>query len=189
MNKLNLSTQPFLNERIINFFLGVLMVFLFSCFLSVFSQWRVLLEQEDRLQMKVLDDLQASDSLAAQTVGLLRESASVDFARTAEEMDDARELVERRAFSWSTFLANLESAIPPTVKLTTFTPEVSNNIISFSLGIRGQVANDLNLFLESLERGSGFSRLLIMEEELGQDGDYLGILEGLYRETDDDSGY
>ena len=187
MRRLNLSTQPFYNERIVNFVLSVSTIFLFLFFVRGFTQWRTLLNQEAALQVQILKEQEASDALAMQAIRLLRESTPADATRIAGETGSARRLVERRIFSWTAFLTDIEDTIPPSVMLTTVTPDVTDNGIFFSLGLRGRSATDLNLFLEGLERKSNFSQLLIKEEELGQDGDYLGFLEGLYEETEDDS--
>tara|TARA_B100001123_G_scaffold441920_1_gene584254 strand:- start:23478 stop:24041 length:564 start_codon:yes stop_codon:yes gene_type:complete len=181
MNKLNLSTKPFYNERIINLILGASIVFLFLFFLKGVSQLGVLLDQESALQRQLLEERGVSEALAAEAIELLRESGPTDSGGVSEEMEIARRLVERRIFSWSAFLSNLENAIPPSVMLTAVTPQISDNAISFSLGIRGRTANDLNIFLEALEEESEFSELLIKEEELIQGGDYTGVLEGVYR--------
>ena len=184
MNKLNLSTQPFYNERALDLVFKISTTLLLLFFMRGLFHIGVLLERQEVSEIQISEEHALNELLARDIARLHRESASMAFARMANDLEEARDLVERRVFSWSSFLSDLESGIPSSVMLTAITPQIDNNVISFSLGIRGQSSGDLSLFVERLERSAVFSELLIKEETLSQDGNYLGTLEGLYRESD-----
>jgi mannitol-specific phosphotransferase system IIBC component len=113
-NSLNLASRPFSN-RIVPWVLTVLVLFVSLIGLVIVVRLTTTTRAEaDRVQAEI-------NQLKQQETGLLNTAKEVQNSLSAEQqqaLPAAHQLVDRKGFSWSRFLADLESALPNNVKVS-----------------------------------------------------------------------
>jgi Tfp pilus assembly protein PilN len=113
-NSLNLASRPFSN-RIVPWALTVLVLFVSLIGLVIVVRLTTTTRAEaDRVQAEI-------NQLKQQETTLLNTAKEVQNSLSAEQqqaLPAAHQLVDRKGFSWSRFLADLESALPNNVKVS-----------------------------------------------------------------------
>lgn len=112
-NSLNLASKPFSN-RIVPWALTVIILFVSLIGLLIVVQLTTTTRKEaDRVQAQITQ-------LKQREQGLLEAAKAVQQSFTPEQqqaLPAAHELVDRKSFSWSRLLADLESSLPSNVKV------------------------------------------------------------------------
>ena len=113
-NSLNLASKPFSN-RILPWVLTALILFVSLVGLIVVVKLTTTTRAEgDRLEAQI-------NELKHKEQGLLITAKQVENSLTAEQqqaLPAAHQLVDRKGFSWSRFLADLEASLPDKVKVS-----------------------------------------------------------------------
>ncbi len=163
MKPLNLAGQPFRNERLPLLLLGAAAVGL--AFLTVWHAMvigRVLPGRTSALHGDVAALEQQTGRMRAEARSLQRpKPPAADLAHWAA----LKELVDRRAFSWTDLFAVLEDALPDGVRLDSIAPKVE----------KGKVRLDIDAVARSYEEGFDFIRVL---EERPEFEDVLPLSRG-----------
>jgi hypothetical protein len=169
----NLATRPFRNERLPT-------LALWGAFAILFG-------------LSVKQGLMVADLLSARSVGLEHEVRSLDAEAdrlraeraglNAPTPDPAllrqwalvRNLVDRRAFSWTDLLGRLEQVLPPGVHLVSIAPTIQ----------KGQVALDFNAVARTTEEGlelvkalqarKDFADVFVTGLDKGKEGSEIGL--------------
>jgi Tfp pilus assembly protein PilN len=154
---LNLAGRPFRNERLASTaFIAASLV------LVGVTVWHANVIR-NLLPARTTERHQEVAALEAEAVRLEREARTLKTetppAATLAEWNLVKELVDRRAFSWTGLFARLEQLIPEGVRLTSVSPTVT----------RGQVEINVDATVRSREAGWDFVRVL----EDG--GDFYGV--------------
>jgi Tfp pilus assembly protein PilN len=104
-----------------------------------------------------------------------------ELAEVAAAAEDAQAIIDKRAFSWSNLLARFEATLPEGVRLTSFQPRVDQDG-RFQVNVRVQArgVQDLEAFLDALEKTGTFSNMLSAEEQVDTDGLINALVEGIY---------
>ena len=167
MRTLNLARQPFRNER-----LPTLALSLGLLLLAALSVHHVLAALELRpggrrnaeRELATIDKEIAG--LRAESEGLSGVSAQKE---AIAEWTALKDLVDRRAFSWTGLFASLEAALPPGVRLESVSPESDKGQIVVNLDAVGRSIEDAlalptalhaqgefeGAFLDSYSEGNG----------------------------------
>jgi len=157
LKALNLAARPFRNERLAATAFAAASVVLLGITLAHAVVIRNL------LPARTTERHQEVAALEAEAVRLDREARTLKTDTpplpTLAEWNLVKELVDRRAFSWTGLFARIEQVIPEGVRLTSVSPTV----------VRGQVEIDVDATVRSREAGWEFVRVL----EDG--GDFYGV--------------
>ena len=157
MRALNLAERPFRNERLpaTAFSAGFAMLVLVTIWHAVVIR--------DLLPARTSERHQEVAALEAEAARLQREERTLKVeappAATLAQWNLVKDLVDRRAFSWTALFARLEQVMPEGVRLTAVSPSVA----------KGQVLLDVDAVARSREAGWEFVRSL----EAG--GDFRGV--------------
>lgn len=162
MRPLNLATQPFRNERLPVLLLGL-------ATLAV-------------LALTVQHALAVRELLPARTSGVRKEAAALD-AESARLRAEARslraprtepagmaewglikDLVDRRAFSWTLLFAHLESVLPYGVRLVSIGPSVRKGEVFIDVAAEARRPEDAREFVRRLEGREEFDDVYLREE-------------------------
>ncbi len=109
----NLASKPFRNRRL--FWLAILAIFGLSSYFGLYAiKQKVRLESELITQEETLNRLTSKATKADPKAPISTLTITPDKNR---ELLVARELIERRAFSWSQLLNDIERHIPPNVRV------------------------------------------------------------------------
>jgi Tfp pilus assembly protein PilN len=116
-NSLNLASKPFSN-RIVPWALTVMILFVSLIGLLIVVQLTTTTKKEADLVQAQITQLKQREQ------GLLEAAKQVQQSFTPDQqqaLPAAHELVDRKSFLWSRLLADLESSLPPTVKVSRIT--------------------------------------------------------------------
>jgi len=101
-----------------------------------------------------------------------------DVAAAAEE---ANAIIDLRAFSWSELFAQLETTEPANVRLTSFqTVEDRTGRLIVNLRVEARQVQDLESFIDALEKTGRFHEVLVAEEQTTPAGLINALVEGVY---------
>jgi Tfp pilus assembly protein PilN len=151
---LNLARRPLRNERLPTLLLGlacVVLVFLSVRHAVLAIQLRHGGARDVEGQVAALD--READRLRAESADLQR--TQPPRGRLAE-WAAIKELVDRRAFSWTGLLAALETALPPTVRLESIVPSTGKGPTVVILNAVGQTAQDAFALMKALQASPAF---------------------------------
>lgn len=165
---LNLSRQPFRNERLPSLLLGL------GTFLLVVASARHATVAWQLLPGHARDVSTELASLEAETQRLGAEAASLREATASAdaiaEWATVKRLVDRRAFSWTGLFAALEAALPPGVRLVSVSPSDAPSGRELSLSAQGRANDDALALLQSLQAHSDFEGAFLDGWSEGRDG-------------------
>lgn len=137
---LNLARHPFRNQRLPTLVLGGCLVLLAAVSVRhalVARDLRAGGARDVEHELVVIE--RETADLRAEARELGREAAP---AGAEEEWSALRDLVDRRAFSWTRLFAALEGALPPGVRLVSVSPSRSTGPMSISLAAVGRTIDD-----------------------------------------------
>jgi hypothetical protein len=84
-----------------------------------------------------------------------------------EQVIFANQLSEKRAFSWTRLLTDLEQSLPPNVSLGSIKPNFQDETVSVD-GVAGRL-QDLNAFIQTLQAHRGFQQAVIAKHDIHRD--------------------
>ena len=189
MIRTNLSTRPFYNERAVHIWLAVIALAVVGA--TAFNVSRVirysqsdtrLATQADRDEARATDLRKEAAQLRASV-----DPRQVDLA--SAEARQANELIDRRTFSWTELFNRFETTLPDDVRITSVRPKVDplkGFVVVISVVARN--VDDVNLFMENLEKTGAFSSLISREEHFNEQGLLEATLETNYALTAKPSG-
>jgi hypothetical protein len=181
MLRTNLSTRPFYNIRAVQAALGAL-----AAFVILFTMFNVI----SLLQLAASQRSLGARAVQAQNEATnLRASAGQVRAQVdAKELEvvsaaarEAKSIIEMRAFSWTTLLAEFEKTLPEDVRITAVQPRLEKDG-RFIIGMRVEARKigDLEKFLDELEMTGAFHNVLTTDEQATDDGLLEALIEGSY---------
>jgi hypothetical protein len=177
----NLATKPFYNERAVRSWL--ILAALIIGIATAFNVSRVLRysRSDTRLATQAAtDEARAAD----QRREAARLRAAVDPKQLEFRAGEARlanELIDRRTFSWTELFNRFETTLPDDVRIAAVRPHIDRDrriILRVHVIARG--VDDVNQFIENLERTGAFARLLSHEEHPTDKGEFEADLETVY---------
>ena len=183
MLRTNLSTRPFYNIRAIQALLGA-----FAALVILMTMFNVI----SLLQLASSQRSLGARAVQAQTEAQeLRANAAKVRAQTdAKELEvvsvaakEANSIIDMRAFSWSELLAQFETTLPESVRITAVEPRLDQDG-RFIIGIRVEARQsaDLEKFMDALEMTGSFHNVLATDEQATDDGLLEAVLEILYEQ-------
>jgi Tfp pilus assembly protein PilN len=162
---LNLATQPFQNEGTPALLLGVAAV----AVLGLTVQHALVVRE--LLPARTSGVRQEAAALEAESARLRAEERSLRAPRAAPagmgEWTLIKELVDRRAFSWTLLFAHLESVLPYGVRLTSIAPSVRKGDILIEVSAEARRPEDAREFVRRLEGREEFDDVYLVEESEG----------------------
>jgi Tfp pilus assembly protein PilN len=181
MLRTNLATRPFYNIRAVKAVLGA-----FAALVILMTMFNVI---------RLLQLATSQRSLGARAVQAQNDATRLraDAARIRAQVDakelevvsgaarEANAIIDMRAFSWSDLLAQFETTLPESVRITAVQPRVEKDG-RFIVGIRVEArqSSDLERFLDALEMTGSFRNVLATDEQATADGLLEAVIEGVY---------
>lgn len=180
----NLSTRPFYNTRIVR--IGVIAFAVIAAGLTIFNAvelWRLQAENRELGQTMTRNENQARDlRQKARTV-----QQSIDQSQLALVGAAAREantLIDRRAFSWTALLNQFQATLPPSVRVVSVQPQVADDgRMLVAIQVLSRQQEDLDAFIEALERSGVFRDVLSRSDASVEDGTLSSMLQAYYNVT------
>ncbi len=121
------------------------------------------LRQTISSQQKQLRNLETQAKSLQSGIALIKTSS---FVAETEFMNNA---IKRRTFSWTALFDHFEEVLPPTVKLISIFPTVSEENIAINLELAGRSLADMLELVRLLERDPAFAQVVLKGENTGDD--------------------
>jgi len=177
----NLSTRPFYNERAVR--AGVAAIALIAVGLTLFNAgrvWWLRSESGDLRQRSEQNESLARD--LRQKAQAIRQSLNrQELAVVQSAAREANQLIDRRAFSWTDLFNRFEATLPPEVRLVAVQPQVdADGRMLVAMTVVSRRVEDLDAFIEALEKTGAFRDVLTRQEQAEDDGTRKSVLQGYY---------
>ena len=180
MLRTNLSTRPFYNARAVR--AGLLGVGVLAAGLTLFNGIQLVRLTSSR------STLGASESSARREAARLRgEATRIRSQINQEELEivaaaarEANTLIDKRAFSWTDLLAQLETTLPADVRVLAVQPKLEGGAFVVTMTVEGRRAEDVDEFIEALEATGKFKDVLPLVQVTTEDGLLESTIEGSY---------
>ena len=180
--RLNLSTRPFYNDRVVQAVLGLAAVAVLG--FTAFNLWEVymLSGRQAEVQARLTRAESQSRQLREQATAVRRAINPKELEATVAAAREANLLIERRVFSWTEVLNQFETTLPPTVRISSVRPRIERDgTMRVEVVVLARTVEAVDTFIENLEKRGAFSGVLSREEFVNEDGLIQASLEGRYR--------
>jgi len=165
---LNLSRQPFRNERLPTLLLGLgTLALLFATARHATLAWELMPGRARDVSSELASLEAEARRLGAEAADLRDLTASAD---AIAEWATVKTLVDRRAFSWTGLFAALEAALPPGVRLVSVSPSDAASGASLTLSAQGRASDDALALLQSLQTHGAFEGAFLNGWSEGREG-------------------
>jgi Tfp pilus assembly protein PilN len=93
----------------------------------------------------------------------------------------ANELIDRRTFSWTDLFNKLEATLPDDVRLVSVRPVYDKDRgFTVSLNIVAKREDDVNQFMNNLEKAGSFTGMLARQDRVNEQGLVDAMVETVY---------
>jgi Tfp pilus assembly protein PilN len=166
----NLSTRPFYNERGVHALVAIVAAILVA--LTAWQGLRIveLSRQKTELTAAIRHDREESDRLTREAGEIRRGINQQELALVTTAAREANELIEQRTFSWTGLFNQLEATLPEDVMLLSVRPAFKDTLTSITFELLGKRTEDVDTFMDNLERTGQFHNVQWSQETVTEDG-------------------
>ena len=181
MLRTNLSTRPFYNDRAVRVALGVVAALTLG--LTAYNAYEV---WQLRARSSVERQHAEQNEAEARTLGGNARTIRQSLDRTKLEAVqaaaiEANQLIERRAFSWTDLFNRFETTLPTDVRIAAVQPQVDQEgRMLVAVTVVSRNVEDLDAFIDALEKTGAFRGLLSRQEQAEEDGTLRSTIQGFY---------
>jgi Tfp pilus assembly protein PilN len=180
MLRTNLSTRPFYNSRAVNVLLAAATVLVVAFTLFNATQITRLTVSQRSLGASAIAGEEEAARLRTEAAGIRAQINPTELQGVADAAREANSIIDRRAFSWTTLFAQFEATLPPEVRITAIRPRVQEPNVMVSVSVEARRAEDLDAFMEALEKSGDFFDVLPVQEQATDEGLLQAVVEGRY---------
>jgi hypothetical protein len=181
MQPINLATRPFYNGRLVRVALGLLTLLVLG--LAAFNVVQVLrLTSRDAEVRSQAERAEADAAKLRSQAAAIRQTINRDqLSAVQSAAREANQLIDRRAFSWTDLFNRFEATLPGSVRIASVTPQVDQQgRMLVAVTVVSRRVEDLDGFIEALEKTGAFQEVLSRQEEAQEDGTLRSIIQGYY---------
>jgi Tfp pilus assembly protein PilN len=176
----NLASRPFYNVRAVHAVLALLalVVIAFTAF-NVFELIR-LRGAESALGSHASESEDQAQKLRADATRIRLQIDQKELEAVSAAAREANSIIDRRAFSWTELLTQLEATLPAEVRITSVVPRLDEGVFKLALTAEARRAEDVDDFIETLEKTGAFHDVVPLRNELDDEGLMSVSLESIY---------
>lgn len=181
-DRINLSTRPFYNERVVHLSLALAAALVVA--VTAFNLWQVfgLSGRQAELQGRISRAEATSRDFRDRAAAIRRSINPRELEATVAAAREANLLIERRVFSWTEVLNQFETTLPANVRISSVRPRIERDgTMVVAVVVLARTVEAVDAFIENLEKRGAFSGVLSREEFLNEDGLIQASLQGQYR--------
>ncbi len=171
---INLSSRPFVNYRkfylIAGFLLGLLLIvsyWNFSEYRSSHKRRQVFVESLSNDQMRL-------EAMGKEEEKLLRSLQTAETSDFLDRVEYINQIINRRTFSWTRLLNDLEKLTPPNLQLASIKPQVRGKDLVIEIVVKGRNTQEMIQFVLNLENSGKFMDVSPMYEDLSKNPGFVG---------------
>ncbi len=180
MLRTNLSTRPFYNERLVSAALAfaALIVLVLTVFnvvqLTSLSRRNAALGGSVNRAEAEAEKFRRDATYARSQVDRERLQAVL------EASQEANRLIDRRVFSWTGLLNQLEATLPPDVRIQAIRPSSDDEVLRLEMTVFARRPEDVETFIARLEATGAFRNVVPKQDSTTPEGLLEVLLEGQY---------
>jgi len=182
--KTNLATRPFYNERAVQLVLGAVAVLVLV--VSAFNAFELirLTESQRTLGAHAVESEREAARLRSEAATIRAQINARELEVVANAAREANSIIDQRAFSWSDLFDELEHTLPDDVRITAVDPALNpEGEFIVNIAIEARRSEDLDAFIEALEKTGSFRDVITPAEETNEDGLLVAVVRGVYVRT------
>ena len=185
MLRTNLSTRPFYNERAVQAILAVfVLVVVIATAFNVVELLRLTASQRT-LGAHAVESEREAARLRTEAVAIRAQINPKDLETVASAAREANGIIDQRAFSWTQLLGEFESTLPDDVRITAVQPRLTQQgAFVVAMTVQARRAEDLDMFIENLEKTGSFRNVTPLEEQTNEQGLLEAVIQGTYVSTE-----
>jgi type IV pilus assembly PilN-like protein len=181
MLRTNLSTRPFYNIRAVQVALGALALLVVVLTLLNLVQLIRLTSSGRALGARAEQAEADAQRLREEARRIRSQIDARELNEVAAAAEEANSIIDLRAFSWSDLFSQLETTEPENVRLTSFqTQEDRSGKLIVNLRVQARRVQDLESFIDALEKTGRFHEVLAAEEQTTPEGLINALVESVY---------
>ena len=181
MLRTNLATRPFYNERAVQLVLGLIVLLVIA--VSAFNALQLvrLTGSQRTLGAHAADSERRAADLRRQAATIRGQINTKDLETVASAAREANGIIDQRAFSWSDLFDQLEQTLPDDVRITAVDPSLTKEgQFIIQIAIQARRSEDIDQFIEALEKTGSFKDLITPLESTKDDGLLEATIRGTY---------
>ena len=180
MLRTNLSTRPFYNERLVTaaLALAALLIVLVTAFNVV--QLTTLSRRNATLGATVNGAETEAERLRRQAAQARGQVDRKRLEAVLQASEEANRLIDRRVFSWTGLLNQLEATLPPDVRIQAIRPNDDEGVLKLSMNVFARRIEDVETFITRLEDTGAFRDVVPLSDSTTPEGLLEVELEGRY---------
>ena len=181
MIRTNLSTRPFYNVRAVRAaILGITALVVAFTLFNVVQVVRLASSQR-MVGAEAAEAEEEAERLRAEAARIRAQIDPEELERVAGEAARANAIIDQRTFSWTTLLTQLETTLPPEVRVVALRPQLERDgWFRVQLALHARSVEHLDEFVEALEATGSFRDVLPAREEVTESGVIVATVEGRY---------
>lgn len=170
MVRLNLSTRPFYNERVVTFVIAVVGVIALAVAAFSVQQIVSLSSKRTTLRARIAQDDAATNRANVETTAIQKSINQKALKGLALNANLANRLIDERTFSWTVFFELIGKTLPDDVRIDSVAPSVEKDGVLVLMTVVSKKTDDLATFIEHLQRTGAFYDILPQQEDATEDG-------------------
>ena len=180
MVRINLSTRPFYNERLVTVIIAVVGVIALG--VAAFSVQQILSLSSKRtaLRARIAQDEAATNRADVETTTIQKSINARTLKGLAVNANQANRLIDERTFSWTVFFSLIGKTLPDDARIDSVAPSVDKDGVVVMMTIVSKRTDDLATFIERLQSTGAFYDILPQQEDSTEDGNRRTTLRALY---------
>jgi type IV pilus assembly protein PilN len=171
---LNLSSRPFVNYRKFYLISGSLLGLLLVVSFWNFSQYRSSHERRKAFVESLSSDQMRQEAMGKDEEKLLRSLQTAETSDFLDLVEYVNQLINRRTFSWTHLLNDLEKLTPPNLQLASIKPRNRGTDLLIEIVVKGRVTQEMIQFVSNLENSGKFTDVSPMYEDLSKNPGFVG---------------
>jgi hypothetical protein len=182
MLRANLSTRPFYNDRLVRVILGLITVL--AAALTSYNVSEVIRLRSRGAEVRRQTEAAEREANRVQVEARrIRQTINRDqLAAVQVAAQEANQLIDQRAFSWTDLFNQFEQTLPPEVRISAVTPQVdASGRMVVAVTVFSRRVEDLDKFIDALETTGAFQSVLSRQEEAQEDGTLRSVIQGYYK--------
>jgi hypothetical protein len=170
MTRINLSTRPFYNERLVTFLIAVTAVIAVGVLALSVQQIVSLSSQRTELRGRIAQDEAATNRANVEAAAINKSINQKALKGLAVNTTQANRLIDERTFSWTIFFGLIGKTLPDDVRIDSVAPSIDKDGVLVLMTVVSRKTDDLATFIDRLQTTGAFYDVLPQQEDSTDDG-------------------
>lgn len=166
----NLSTRPFYNVRVVHAVLALAAVVVVGFTLLNLVQFVRLSDAQSALGTRASEAETQAARLRAEAARIRTQIDQKELDAVMAAAREANGIIDRRAFSWTDLLAQLEATLPDDVRVVSVEPRLDKDRFKVGIVAEARRAEDVAAFIDALENTRLFRNVVPTEQRADEQG-------------------